>query len=36
MFNNIMVIPNVLALFVLGSIVVSADKEGKRKNTLEK
>ena len=36
MFNNIMVIPNVLALFVLGSIVVSAVKEGKRKNTLEK
>ncbi len=31
MFNNLMVIPNVLALFVLGSMVVGAVKEGKEK-----
>ena len=31
MFNNIMVIPNVLALFALSSIVVAAVKAGKRK-----
>ncbi len=31
MFNNIMVIPNVLALFVLSGIVVAAVKMGKKK-----
>lgn len=33
MFNNIMVIPNVLALFVLSGMVVAAVKEKKKKNS---
>ena len=38
MFNNIMVIPNVIALFALSAIVVGAVKAGKksRKNKTEK
>ena len=36
MFNNIMVIPNVLALFVLSSIVVGALKSGKSKKAAKK
>ncbi len=34
MFNNIMVIPNVIALFALSAIVVSAMRSGKKKKQL--
>jgi AGCS family alanine or glycine:cation symporter len=34
MFNNLMVIPNVIALFALGGMVVSMTKFGKKKDDL--
>ena len=35
MFNNLMVVPNVIALFALTSLVVSVNKNAKKQSILE-